>query len=135
MTARRAGVSGRATQAPTRTTAIGTSIPCDLRHAASAAHRTAPATAQHRVVADASGNEQSSHCQIDENRKEKVCGENVPEQQQARISSADLVEKSLLRVMGQALGLTRWREKLAAAERCTPIGSPIAQREISTALC
>src|SRR5258705_2325050 len=38
-----------------------------------------------RRSADAGGNEQSSHCQIEEHRKEKVCGEDVPEQQQARI--------------------------------------------------
>ena len=38
-----------------------------------------------RRFADAGGNEQSSHCQIEEDRKEKLCGEDVPEQQQARI--------------------------------------------------
>src|SRR5258706_1704125 len=50
ITARRAAVSGRARQAPTTTAAIGTRIPCDLKHAASAAHRTEAATAQHRAV-------------------------------------------------------------------------------------
>ncbi len=39
-----------------------------------------------RRFADAGGNEQSSHCQIEEDRKEKFCGEDVPKQQQARIN-------------------------------------------------
>ena len=45
ITARRAGVSGQARRAPTTMAAIGTRIPCDLKHAASAAHSTAAATA------------------------------------------------------------------------------------------
>ena len=43
-------MSGRARLAPTRTAAIGTSTPCDLKHAASAAHRTEAPTNQHRAA-------------------------------------------------------------------------------------
>jgi hypothetical protein len=53
---------------------------CERRAQDGGSDRAAP-----RRFADTGGTEQSSHCQIKEDRKEKVCGEDVPEQQQARI--------------------------------------------------
>src|SRR5207245_6395089 len=50
ITARRADVYGRARWAPNRTAAIGTRTPCDLKHAASAAHSTEAAIIQHRAT-------------------------------------------------------------------------------------
>ena len=80
-----------------------------------------------RRFADAGGNEQSSHCQIEEDRKEKLCGEHVPEQQQAGYIATRMIGTSppALRVAAWAVAASASiRTAHAACCRRTTVSRP-----------